>query len=44
MSFKKGCKLIAACIIMLGFGIGDAIISERIGNIVGDKLADWVDS
>lgn len=44
MSFKKGCKLIAACIVMIGYGIGHAIISERIGNIVGGKLADWVDS
>lgn len=44
MSFKKGCKLIAACIVMTGCTIGYGIVSDRIATIVGSKLADWVDS
>lgn len=44
MSFKKGVKLAAAIVVLIGCTVGHMIVSEKIGNVIGERMADWVNS
>ena len=41
---KRYLKLAASLVVLIGGAITTAIISGRCGEIVGEKLAEWIDA
>lgn len=44
MKFKRGLKIAACCVVWIGYTAGHWIVSEAIGELIGEKLTAWVDS
>lgn len=44
MTTKKIVKTGAAILVLIGYTVGHYIISSKMGEIIGEKLVDWVES
>lgn len=44
MTFKRGCKLAAGIVVLIGYAISKYMIDTKVNAIVVEGLAEWIGS